>query len=106
MSMPQVFPCRCGHDKADHMQRIGQRGNYTPCAAGGCDCSGYRKRPAPHARKRRRASAAESEHYRRIGARNMADNALHHLRHSRASLRRWLERQVQELDTALDADGY
>ncbi len=40
-----VHPCRCGHEKADHMQRLGQRGNYTPCSEPGCRCKGFRRRP-------------------------------------------------------------
>lgn len=38
-----VHPCRCGHEKADHQQRLGQRGNYTPCCIPGCECGGFRK---------------------------------------------------------------
>jgi hypothetical protein len=38
-----VYPCRCGHEKGDHAQRIGQRGNYTPCCTSGCNCYAFRK---------------------------------------------------------------
>lgn len=43
---PMIHPCRCGHEKGDHQQRLGQRGNYTPCCIAGCSCDGFRKAPA------------------------------------------------------------
>lgn len=38
-----IYPCRCGHEKGDHQQRLGQRGNYTPCCVKGCVCYGFHK---------------------------------------------------------------
>lgn len=38
-----VNPCTCGHEKADHQTRLGQRGNYTPCCTAGCNCAGFRR---------------------------------------------------------------
>lgn len=38
-----IYPCRCGHEKGDHQQRIGQRGNYTPCCVKDCNCYAFRK---------------------------------------------------------------
>jgi hypothetical protein len=38
-----IHPCRCGHEKGDHQQRLGQHSNYTPCCITGCNCDGFRK---------------------------------------------------------------
>lgn len=40
-----IEPCQCGHERGDHMARLGQRGNYTPCCR--CACAGFRKAQAP-----------------------------------------------------------
>src|SRR5689334_12679592 len=53
-----VNPCRCGHEKADHQQRLGQRGNYTPCCHDDCRCCGFRKARPARQKARPKALAA------------------------------------------------